>query len=128
MNIDVHLKMNCPYTNELIRNVLEEQNGLFTIINSSTSNNDNILYWLEYEDIDFEMLYRLTKESNTKKILANSYCIRKGLLRKANFALFIQKYLSKVKESFFYNKYFIYFLRHQIQFYVVIILKLIFLN
>jgi len=101
MNIDVHLKMNCPYTNELIRNVLEEQNSLFTIINSSTSNNDNILYWLEYEDIDFEMLYRLTKETNTKKILANSYCIRKGLLRKANFALFIQKYLSKVKESFF---------------------------
>ncbi len=99
MNIQVYLKMACPYTNELIRNVLEEQNGLFIISNSSTSNNDNILYWLEYEDIDFEMLYRLTKESNNKKTFANSYCIRKGLLRKANCALFIQKYLSKVKQS-----------------------------
>jgi len=97
MNIEVHLKMNCPYTNELIHRVLEEQNDVFTLINSSTSTSDNILYWLEYEDIDFEMLYRLTKESKEKKILANSYCIRKGLLRKANFALFIQKYLSKVK-------------------------------
>jgi hypothetical protein len=97
MNIEVHLKMNCPYTNELIHNVLEEENGLFTVINPSTSNSDNILYWLEYEDIDFEMLYHLTKESNERKFLANSYCIRKGLLRKAHFALFIQKYLSKVK-------------------------------
>jgi len=97
MNIEVHLKMNCPYTNELIHNVLKEENGLFTVINHSTSNSDNILYWLEYEDIDFEMLYRLTKESNERKFLANSYCIRKGLLRKAHFALFIKKYLSKVK-------------------------------
>jgi len=99
MNIEVHLRMNCSYTNELIRNVLEEENGLFTIINSLTSNNDSILYWLEYEDIDFELLYRLGKELTNKKILANSFCIRKGLLRKANFASFLQKYLSKVKTN-----------------------------
>lgn len=42
------------------------------------------------------MLYRSLRESNKKNILANSYCIRKGLLRKANFALFVQKYLAKV--------------------------------
>ncbi len=99
MSIEVHLKMACPYTNELIRNVLEEENGLFTLTDSTTSNNDNILYWIEYEDIDFDMLYHLSKESNNKKILANSYCIRKGLLRKANCALFIRKYLSKVIEK-----------------------------
>jgi hypothetical protein len=96
MTIEVHLRMNCPYTNELIRTVLEEHENLFTLTNSSTSNSDNILYWLEYEEIDFELLYRLAKQSNNKMILANSFCIRKGLLRKANFALFVQKYLSKV--------------------------------
>ncbi|CAF0832389.1 unnamed protein product [Rotaria sordida] len=97
--------MECSYTNELIRNVLEEENGLFNLMDSSTSNGDNILYWLEYEDIDFDMLYRLAKESNNKKILANSYCIRKGLLRKANFALFVQKYLSKRPDSILRNHY-----------------------
>ncbi len=130
MNIQVYLKMACPYTNELIRNVLEEQNGLFTLINSSTIHGDQILYWLEYEDIDFEMLYRLTKQSTDQKILANSFCIRKGLLRKANFALFIQKYLSKVKQKqifFSKNKKYFLFPRNPIQFYVIIILKLIFL-
>ncbi|CAF1231324.1 unnamed protein product [Rotaria sordida] len=105
MSIDVYLKMECSYTNELIRNVLEEENGLFNLMDSSTSNGDNILYWLEYEDIDFDMLYRLAKESNNKKILANSYCIRKGLLRKANFALFVQKYLSKRPDSILRNHY-----------------------
>ena len=101
MSIKVHLKMICPYTNELIRSVLEERNDLFTLVNPSTSNDDNTLYWLEYEELDFDMLYRLTKESNNKKILANSYCIRKGLLRKANFAMFVQKYLAKVRKLIF---------------------------
>jgi len=96
MTIEVRLRMNCSYTNQLIQSVLEEYKNLFTLITSTASNNDNVLYWLEYEDIDFDMLYQLAKQSNNKTILANSFCIRKGLLRKANFALFIQKYLSKV--------------------------------
>lgn len=99
MSIKVYLKMNCSYTNELIRNVLEEENDLFAIVDSTNTdeeNNNNLLYWLEYEDIDFDMLYRLSKQSGDKKVLANSYCIRKGLLRKANFALFVQKYVAKV--------------------------------
>ncbi|CAF1392125.1 unnamed protein product [Rotaria magnacalcarata] len=105
MNIKVHLKMNCPYTNELIRNVLEERNDLFTLTDSSTSNDDNTLYWLEYEELDFDMLYRLTKESNNKKFLANSYCIRKGLLRKANFAMFVRKHLAKQPNSVLRDHY-----------------------
>ncbi|CAF3616002.1 unnamed protein product [Rotaria socialis] len=97
--------MNCPYTNELIRNVLEERNDLFTLTDSSTLNDDNTLYWLEYEELDFDMLYRLIKESNKKKILANSYCIRKGLLRKAHFAMFVQKYLAKQPNSVLRDHY-----------------------
>ena len=104
MSIQVHLNMTCPYTNELIHEVLKEHDDLFSLSNSSVSNTNNVLYWLEYEDIDFDMLYRLSKETtNEKKVLANSYCIRKGLLRKANFASFIQKYLSKVKNKNFFS-------------------------
>ena len=111
MAIEVHLQMICSYTNELIRSVLEEENDLFRINNSSTSNNDNVLYWLEYEELDFDMIYRAAKDSN-RKIFVNSYCIRKGLLRKANFALFVQKYLSKVIRIrfFFLTVYCVFFL------------------
>jgi hypothetical protein len=127
MPIEVHLNMNCSYTNELIRDVLEEYKNIFTLTNSSISNNDKILYWIEYEDIDFDMLYRFYKETSNKKILANSYCIRKGLLRKANFALFIQKYLSKVNEKNIFEIKIFILIRHQIRSYIIIIPKLIFL-
>ncbi|CAF1182454.1 unnamed protein product [Adineta steineri] len=106
MPVDVHLHITCPYTNELIRNVLEEENGLFTLTNSSNSTNNDILYWLEYEEIDFDTLFRQARDSNTnKKVLANSYCIRKGLIRKANFAMFIQKYLAKKPDAILRNHY-----------------------
>lgn len=95
MNIEVDLRMHCSYTNELIREVLEEYQSVF-IRTHSTTDDHHRLYWLEYEEIDFEMLYRMAKQSNEKNILANSFCIRKGLLRKANFALFVRQYLSKV--------------------------------
>ncbi|UJR36878.1 hypothetical protein I4U23_029591 [Adineta vaga] len=97
--------MACSYTNELIRTVLEREDNLFTIVSSSISNNGNVLYWLEYEDLDFDMLYRLGKDSHNKNVLANSYCIRKGLLRKANFASFMQKYLSKKPDSILRKHY-----------------------
>lgn len=113
MTIEVYLKMNCSYTNQLIRDVLEEENGLFTITDSSKTNSDNVLYWLEYEDLDFDRIYSLAKGSGNKKVLANSYCIRKGLLRKANFSMFVQMYLSKVKTILnlkFFHLDFLFFL------------------
>lgn len=97
MTVAVHLQMACPYTNALIRSVLEEENDVFVLGESSTSTSGDTLFWLEYEDLDFDLLYRLAKGSSATKVLANSFCIRKGLLRKANFALFVQRYLTKVR-------------------------------
>ncbi|CAI2178604.1 19839_t:CDS:2 [Funneliformis geosporum] len=54
-----------------------------------------IIHWLEYEDIDFFNRTLLNKHS----LLINSYCIRKGLIRKANFNFNIRKYLSKNPNS-----------------------------
>lgn len=48
------------------------------------------IYWLEYEDLDFEKLIY-----TNKKVLFNSYCIRKGLIRKAHIAYYIKKYVIK---------------------------------
>lgn len=48
------------------------------------------LLWLEYEDIPFDSLV-----SNLDTLMANSYCIRKGLIRKSQMAYVIHKHLSK---------------------------------
>jgi tubulin--tyrosine ligase len=53
-------------------------------------------YWLEYEELDFE---KLTSRTNNKKVLFNSYCIRKGLIRKAQIAFYLKKYLAKKQNS-----------------------------
>ena len=52
------------------------------------------IYWLEYEDLDFENLIH-----SERKLLFNSYCIRKGLIRKAHVAYYIKKYLLKKPNS-----------------------------
>lgn len=57
----------------------------------STPNLDSFdIFWLEYEDLDFEMLIRCER-----KLLFNSYCIRKGLIRKAQMAYYLKKYITK---------------------------------
>lgn len=43
-------------------------------------------FWLEYEDLDFE---KLATRSCTK--LMNTYCIRKGLIRKCQLAYYLKK-------------------------------------
>ena len=53
-------------------------------------------YWLEYEELDFE---KLTSRTINRKVLFNSYCIRKGLIRKAQIAFYLKKYLSKKVNS-----------------------------
>ena len=94
MKIQVVLKMNCSYTTALIEEVLEKEKEQFQLAES-----ENILYWMEYEDLDFEMIYKSNRENKgEKRILVNSFCIRKALLRKANFAAFVEKYLRKVKD------------------------------
>ncbi|GBC05463.1 hypothetical protein RclHR1_06230023 [Rhizophagus clarus] len=61
---------------------------------SSSITSSKILFWLEYEDIDFNQVM-----SNKQTQLINSYCIRKGLIRKANLNYNIQKYISKNQDS-----------------------------
>lgn len=99
MPIEVNLELNCPYTTTLIQNVLQEnENDLFLFSKKPRADINDVLYWLEYEDLDFDALYQMNKSTQSTRILANAFCIRKGLIRKANFAAFVQKYLSKVKQ------------------------------
>lgn len=54
-------------------------------------------FWLEYEDLDFERLMMASEKS--RRVLFNSYVIRKGLIRKAQIAFYLRKYLSKTPDS-----------------------------
>ncbi|RMZ95724.1 tubulin tyrosine ligase [Brachionus plicatilis] len=63
---------------------------------SSSVDLDYDLYWLEYEYLNFEKLIK-----PSKKVLFNSFCIRKGLIRKAQIAFYLRKYLSKVQSQLF---------------------------
>jgi tubulin--tyrosine ligase len=53
-------------------------------------------YWLEYEELDFE---KLTSKNNKRNVFFNSFCIRKGLIRKAQIAFYLKKYLTKKENS-----------------------------
>lgn len=47
-------------------------------------------FWLEYEQLDFEKL----ASRNCRKLM-NSFCIRKGLIRKCQLCYYLKKYMTK---------------------------------
>ncbi|KAJ2596300.1 tubulin--tyrosine ligase [Coemansia sp. RSA 1722] len=52
-----------------------------------------LMHWREYEKIDWDSVHRSTS------VFANAYCIRKGLIRKAQMAFNIKLYTAKHPES-----------------------------
>jgi hypothetical protein len=69
--------------------------------NDTVDQSDFNVYWLEYEDLDFETLINNANNSShlKKNVIFNSFCIRKGLIRKAQIAFYLKKYLSKKPDS-----------------------------
>lgn len=87
--------MDESYTHDLIVRSLRSRNWSVTeplanTISASIFSPPISLQWLEYELVDWLYLAR-----NPTTTLASSYCIRKGLIRKAQMAFNVKKYLSK---------------------------------
>lgn len=86
------------YTREKLINCFKYRSDYEVTVYDRNGNNDDAdsynFYWLEYEDLDFENLTRRPRTGD-RKVLFNSYCIRKGLIRKAQLAFYLQKYISK---------------------------------
>ncbi|KAJ1818359.1 tubulin--tyrosine ligase [Coemansia sp. RSA 2598] len=59
----------------------------------SSSSSRKLMHWREYEKIDWDSVHRSTS------VFANAYCIRKGLIRKAQMAFNIRLYTAKHPES-----------------------------
>ncbi|KAI9488573.1 tubulin-tyrosine ligase family-domain-containing protein [Zychaea mexicana] len=93
-----------PYTHNAVIKALQRSKLEFDICDAIAEDNSEAdlisapnpiaLQWLEYELINWSLL--AAKEETT---MANAYCIRKGLIRKAQFSYNVSKYLSKNPES-----------------------------
>ena len=93
-----------PYTRSAVVKALQHSKLEWDIIQDIPEDNSEMdlisatqpiaLQWLEYELINWSLL--AAREETT---MANAYCIRKGLIRKAQFSYNVSKYLSKNPET-----------------------------
>ncbi|KAI8136703.1 tubulin-tyrosine ligase family-domain-containing protein [Fennellomyces sp. T-0311] len=93
-----------PYTRTAVIKALEKSKLKWDIVQNIPADNSEAdlisqsrpiaLQWLEYELINWSLL--AAKEETT---MANAYCIRKGLIRKAQLSYNVSKYLSKHPDS-----------------------------
>ncbi|KAI9473863.1 MAG: tubulin-tyrosine ligase family-domain-containing protein [Benjaminiella poitrasii] len=98
LRAQVHLDE--PYTHQAVIKALKNSSKINWIIDEDVTEDNaekevdsstmHQLQWLEYELINWQSLAR-----NPEETLANAYCIRKGLIRKSQFAYNVTKYLSK---------------------------------
>ncbi|CAO3692803.1 unnamed protein product [Umbelopsis ramanniana] len=100
MQLKARVQFDQPYTHELVKSSLKDCSKFDWIIEEDITDNsiaegDQVhLQWLEYELINWDTLARQETET-----LANSYCIRKGLIRKSQMAYNLTKYMSKHPDS-----------------------------
>lgn len=85
----------CPYTSTILKDAFE-QSSQWSVVEAPEEDSelwDGIdLQWDEYETINWSRVLK-------GKLIANAYCIRKGLIRKGQLANNINKYRSKYPES-----------------------------
>lgn len=97
MKIKVLIGIEEPYTRDKLADCFKYRSNYEVTIydrHRDVDLDDFDLYWMEYEDLDFE---KLTRPGERR--LLNSYCIRKGLIRKAQLAFYLHKYMSKKPSS-----------------------------
>ncbi|KAG2171369.1 hypothetical protein INT43_009030 [Umbelopsis isabellina] len=96
MPLKARVHFDQPYTQELVKQSLNEHSRFEWDIEDNVTD-DSIpegelihLQWLEYELIDWGVL-----AAKSTQTMSNSYCIRKGLIRKSQLAYNMTKYISK---------------------------------
>jgi tubulin--tyrosine ligase len=101
MSLKALVHLDEPYTHSAVVKALKNSSRLdWTVIEDVHEDNaescpaDIKLHWLEYELINWRHLAQHDTDS-----MANAYCIRKGLIRKAQLAYNMTKYLSKKPDS-----------------------------
>ncbi|OLY80155.1 putative tubulin-tyrosine ligase [Smittium mucronatum] len=104
----IYFSSNESYTHEILKKVLDKYSSQVELIDLKSSggpieykDGSKTLLWLEYEDLPFNDIHiSLSPTSNLyNSIFSCSYCIRKGLIRKAQNANSILHFTSKNPNS-----------------------------
>ncbi|KAI7904694.1 tubulin-tyrosine ligase family-domain-containing protein [Cokeromyces recurvatus] len=100
LSLKAQVHLDEPYTHRAVIRALENSSKINWTIDEDVPEDNaekqvdpssmHQLQWLEYELINWQNLAK-----NPQQTLANAYCIRKGLIRKSQFAYNVSKYLSK---------------------------------
>ncbi|KAJ1862315.1 tubulin--tyrosine ligase [Coemansia sp. RSA 2703] len=92
----VVIEMDEPYVQTILQNAFSKYAPLIethTAEDKLSTTARKLMHWREYESIDWDNVHRSTTT------FASAYCIRKGLIRKAQMAFNIKLYTAKHPES-----------------------------
>eukprot|EP01116_Phalansterium_solitarium_P011281 TRINITY_DN26911_c0_g1_i1.p1 TRINITY_DN26911_c0_g1~~TRINITY_DN26911_c0_g1_i1.p1 ORF type:complete len:392 (-),score=117.07 TRINITY_DN26911_c0_g1_i1:73-1248(-) len=94
--VGVLVGMSEPYTRDKLFSIFSERPQYHVKLHEEGDSTEQHigLQWVEYEDIAFDVLV-----GNPEGRLCNAYCIRKGLIRKAQLAYVCKKYVAKHLDS-----------------------------
>ncbi|KAF0694771.1 Aste57867_14369 [Aphanomyces stellatus] len=84
----VRVDATCNYVRPLVLKAFSQRSNVWDVIALPDDNRTPQLLWEEYEDLDWKNIL-------SGQVVANSYCVRKGLSRKAQLAIFLAKYIRK---------------------------------
>ncbi len=82
----------CSYMRKVLSRQFRRRRYLTVVRGPPTPTKRVVLQWDEYESIDWEAVLR-------GELMANAYCIRKGLSRKAQLSIYLNKYIKKHADS-----------------------------
>lgn len=87
--VSVSVNVKCDYVRHLVLHAFQTHPIGFDISHAIQDPQQNIhLQWDEYENLDWSRVLK-------GQLIANSYCIRKGLSRKAQLSIYLDKYIRK---------------------------------
>ncbi|KAJ2336081.1 tubulin--tyrosine ligase [Coemansia sp. RSA 2681] len=94
----VLIEMDEPYVQGILQSAIGKYAPLLTVQTTNGSNTTasaptRLMHWREYEKIDWDAVHRSTT------VFASAYCIRKGLIRKAQMAFNIKLFTAKNPDS-----------------------------
>ncbi|KAJ2742904.1 tubulin--tyrosine ligase [Coemansia sp. BCRC 34301] len=98
----VFIEMDEPYVQGILLSVFGKYSSLLAVQTAAADDGDNgialpasarLMHWREYEKIDWDAVHR------SSTVFANAYCIRKGLIRKAQMAFNIKLFVAKNPDS-----------------------------
>ncbi|KAJ1949571.1 tubulin--tyrosine ligase [Linderina macrospora] len=89
----VIVEMDEPYVQTILERTFSKYHPLVTTASPTTSVPGKLMHWREYEKIDWDTVHRSTS------VFSSAYCIRKGLIRKAQMAFNIKLYVAKHPDS-----------------------------